>query len=72
MPHVEGDPLAGYLSPEQASGYRQALETVVRICDEVARESPTNKNATDPRAAYRAGAATCAWRARELLKGIRP
>jgi hypothetical protein len=44
----------------------RTLAEAASICDRVALRAPTNRHQTDTRAAYQAGAASCAWEVRQL------
>ena len=46
----------------------EALARAVAICNQVGLRTPDNKHANEPRAAYKAAAAKCAWELRELAK----
>lgn len=57
-PHVLREPMTAL----------EALTRAVAICDAVALRRPDNLHKDDPRAAYQAAAAKCAWEIRELAK----
>ena len=49
-----------------------ALEAAALVCDAIGRRAkhPDNRRAQDPRAAFKSGAATCAWEIRALAKRL--
>lgn len=46
-----------------------ALSRAAVLCDRQALGRPENRHKDDPRAAYQAGAAKCAWEIRQLARG---
>ncbi len=47
-----------------------ALRRAAFLCDRLALGVPDNRHKDNPRAAYQAGAAKCAWEIRQLMKEV--
>jgi len=48
---------------------REVLEEAAKLCDRIAvQNGPDNRKASNPRAAYQAGACKCAWELRQLAR----
>jgi hypothetical protein len=63
------DELRDLLADARRLAVTETLDRVAKLCDSIAVKTPDNRHATNPRAAYQAGAAKCAWEIRQLQRG---